>query len=52
MDLHITITDENGDQLRSVNIWMDGSDAEGADEIADWILLEYDGAREEIRAGA
>ena len=46
MDLYITITDENDDILRKVNIWQDGSDSEGADEIAEWILEEYDGARD------
>lgn len=46
MDLYITITDENGDSLRRVNIWQDGSDREGADEIADWVLEEYDGAKD------
>ena len=51
MDLYITITDENDDILRKVNIWQDGSDREGANEIAEWILEEYDGARDEGEIG-
>jgi hypothetical protein len=47
MDLYITITDENGDELRKVNVWQDGSDSEGANQIADWVLKTYDGAQEE-----
>ena len=46
MDLYITITDENGDVLRRINIWQDGSDSQGAEEIGDWLLDEYDGARD------
>jgi len=46
MDLYIKITDENGDTLRLVNIWTDGSDSECAEEITEWITENYDGAKE------
>lgn len=45
MDLWITITDENNDVLNCVNIYQDGSDFEGAEEIIEWLLENYDGAR-------
>lgn len=46
MDLYITITDENGDILRCVNIYQDGSDSEVANEIANDLLNDFDGAKE------
>jgi len=45
MDLYIKIMDENGDTLRLVNVYMDGSDSEGADRVADWVLENHEGAR-------
>lgn len=45
MDIYVTITDENGDCLNCVNIYQDGSDSEGAEEIVEWLLNGYDGAR-------
>lgn len=41
MDLHIEIRDENGDVLRYINIYQDGSDSEGVYDIADWIRKNY-----------
>ena len=41
MDLYITITDENGDQLERLNVYQDGSDSEGAADIADYIASKY-----------
>tara|TARA_R100000306_G_C4288886_1_gene98992 strand:+ start:145 stop:306 length:162 start_codon:yes stop_codon:yes gene_type:complete len=46
MDLYIKIIDENGDTLRSLNIYMDGSDSEGAKKISDWVLENYEGVSE------
>jgi hypothetical protein len=43
-DIYITITDENNDVLRKVNIYFDGSDSETANEIADNIIKSYAGA--------
>lgn len=45
-DLYITITDENNDVLRKVNIWADGSDSQTANEIANDIVEAYDGAKD------
>lgn len=45
-DLYITITDENNDVLRKVNIYYDGSDSQTANEIADDIIEDYDGAKD------
>jgi len=45
-DITITITDENGVILRSVEIYEDGSDSEFSNEIADEIIDNYDSARE------
>jgi hypothetical protein len=41
MDLYITISDENGDVLRDINIYRDGSDSEGADNIINMIREAY-----------
>ena len=41
MDLYIKITNENGDELEQVNIYQDGSDAEGAKEIREWLEDNY-----------
>jgi len=46
MDLYIRISDENGDVLRCINIYEDGSDSEAANEIADDLLRDFNGARE------
>ena len=43
-DIYITITDENMDVLRVVNIYFDGSDSETANEIADNIIKSHAGA--------
>jgi len=45
MNLYIKIMDEDGDTLRSVNVYIDGSDSEGADRVADLVLENYEGAR-------
>jgi hypothetical protein len=45
-DIYVTITDENNDVLRKVNIWRDGSDSQTANEIADGIIESYDGAED------
>ncbi len=45
-DLYITITDENNDVLRKVNIYYDGSDSQTTNEIADDIIEAYDGAKD------
>jgi len=41
VDIYINITDENGLLLETVNIYQDGSDAEGAKEIRDWLEENY-----------
>ena len=41
MDLYISITDENGDVLQDVNIYCDGSDSEGADNIVKMVTDAY-----------
>lgn len=46
MDLTITITDENSDVLRKINIYTDGSDSEATEEICEDILRWYDGAKD------
>lgn len=42
MDLRISITDENGDRLRLVVVYQDGSDSEGAEQIATMIAEKFD----------
>lgn len=37
MDLYVTIKDENGEVLEDLNILQDGSDREGATQIANYI---------------
>lgn len=41
MDLRISITDENGDELESCTIYQDGSDSEGAERIIEMISSEF-----------
>ena len=41
MNLQISITDENGDVLRAVEIYKDGSDSEAADTIMDLIRVQF-----------
>lgn len=45
MDIYITFTDENDECLNCVNIYQDGSDIEGTEEIVEWLLENYEGAR-------
>ena len=42
VDLTITIVDENSDDLAQVTIYQDGSDAEAATRIIQWIVEEYE----------
>jgi hypothetical protein len=52
VDLTIVITDENREDIAAVTIYQDGSDAEAATRIIQWIVEEYeaDEGEEEIMA--
>lgn len=41
MDLRIAIRDENGEAIRRLTIYQDGSDSEGADAIEDYIRANF-----------
>ena len=41
MDLRISIHDENGDRMQYVVVYQDGSDSEGADQIANFIRKNF-----------
>jgi len=41
MDLRITIEDDNGDVLKKISIYQDGSDSEAVDDIAEWLGTKY-----------
>lgn len=42
MDLRIHITDENNDTLQDIQVYQDGSDSEGAQQMADLIAEHFD----------
>lgn len=52
VDLTIVITDENREDIAAVTIYQDGSDAEAATRIIQWIIEEYeaDESEEDILA--
>lgn len=50
MDLHILITDENGDTMYDAQVYQDGSDSEGANKIADFIERNFE--IEEVHRGS
>lgn len=52
VDLTIVITDEHREDIAAVTIYQDGSDAEAATRIIQWIVEEYeaDESEEEIMA--
>ena len=41
MDIWIKISDENGDVLREFNVYKDGSDSEGSDDIAKFLKNQF-----------
>jgi hypothetical protein len=41
VDLYVTVTDENGDELGQVNIYQDGSDSEATEAILNSIRKDF-----------
>jgi len=42
MDLRVDIIDENGDVLRTISVYQDGSDSVCANKIRNWIIAHFD----------